>query len=490
MFILAAFLLGCQPEAPLTALEACRDQACRTAALLPAWQADPDGTRRWLTALEDPTVQATLIEGLALERPDDAATLCRELPEDAHARVRCERRVVRPHLEGRGKPAEASRNPAEPGAPGPRSSTLPLLQLDPPPWRALQPKELEDDLTGCDAGDALLCGRLVSREHAAQGDWELAGRACAAGDPSYGDAHAECLFQAAEVLAESLGAQGIGHAMHLCSWSSYGPMCVAHALTLVGPRVPPAEALTEDDIQAAMAVVEALRTVSEGQPALQASWVDRYWSSWTYSVFVHARTLDGRIADLLPPEALPHLSVAMAARLMGGRDPTTLELEPLAEELRAALATPGEPAVTSASARRQALVTNHRVQTWASDRKDERTLPSAWVMGPARRVISEDPAVDLRIGILEAAAQLRSPPPASFYLGVVSDDSQHRLVRWTAARIGAFLDPTAAATLAATLQDPDPLVQMALTKPRRRKGDKKPRPPGPSPAEPQRGGPR
>lgn len=473
-------LLACQPEAPLATLEACDDQACRSAAMLPAWRQDPAGTQAWLLALDDPTVQATLIEGLALELPDDAAVLCRALPAEGHARTRCERRVVRPHLEGRGKPLaqEASATAAS----GPRSATLPLLELDAPPWSGTSPATLTEALAGCEAGEAVLCGRLVSREHAAEGRWEQAGLACLAGDPSQGSDYAECLFQAAEVLAEAGGASALPRALQLCSWSRFGPMCVAHSLTLVGPDVPAADHATAADIEAAREVVAAIHDVAESQPRLRATWEDRYWSSWAASTYKHATRLDGRLLELLPDEARGHAHVAMAARLLTGRGLEGASLDDLVRELAAAMATTGEAPGPEATPQRFDLVTWHHLQTWPLDRKDEREIPAAWVMGPARRAVADDREADLRICILEAAAQLREPPPASFFLAVVGDEAEHRLVRWTGARIGGVLDPEAAATLS----DPDPLVQGALDRPRKkpegksRKGEKPPLAPAPA----------
>jgi hypothetical protein len=463
-FLTSLLLMACQPEAPLAALVACEDQACRSAALLPAWRQDPEGARAWLLGLDDPTIQATLIEGLALELPDDAATLCRELPVEGHARTRCERRVVRPHLEGRGKPLAQEADAT--AASGPRSTTLPLLELDDPPWSAATPGEIEAALEGCEAAEPELCARMVSREHATQGRWQEAGLACKAGDPMLGSGYAECLFQAAEVLAEQRGAEGLGDALRLCSWSRFGPMCVAHCLTLVGPEVPAAEHATQADLEAALRVVQAIRTAGEGQPRLQASWEDRYWSSWTASSYKHTRALDGRLLAMLPAEARGHARVAMASRLLATRDPRSLELEGLVQELRAAMDTTGDAPGDTAKPERFSLITQHNMQTWGSDRADEREIPAAWVMGPGRRAVADDPAADLRICVLEAAAQLREPPPASFFLAVVGDEAQHRLVRWTGARIGSTIDPQAAAALT----DPDPLVQTALDRPRKRHG--------------------
>jgi hypothetical protein len=460
--LLASLLsLACQPTDPVAGLEACADQACRTEALLPAWQADPARARVWLLGLDDPLVQTTLIERLALELPDEAAALCRELPERGHARTRCERHVVRPHLRGHGKP-QSRAEPAAAAA-GPRSATLPLLTLPDPPWQGATPAELEAALTGCEAGNPQLCGRLISREHAAEGRWEQAGLACRAGDPDAGKVNDECLFQAAEVLAEQLGAAGLGDALRLCSWSRFGPMCVAHSLTLAGPAVPPVESLSTEDVARASAVVQAIRQVSTDQPDLGENWVDRYWSSWTFTTFSHARQPAGALDIVLPPEAAPHLPVAVAARLLADRDPQHLQMDVLVNELRAAMAEAPKPA-TTATERQSRLVTWHQRQTWPSDRKLERQIPAAWVMGPGRRaLVVDDREADLQICVLEAAAQLREPPPASFFLAVVGDPERHRLVRWTGARIGGFLDPQAASLL----DDLDPLVQATLDQPRK-----------------------
>jgi len=472
-FLLVA--LACGPADPLGALEACPDQACRTAALLPAWQADPDGTRAWLLALEDPTVQATLIEGLAMEHSGDAAALCRALPEGAHARVRCERRVVRPHLEGGGKPQQAQRPQADlpPPASGPRTTTLGAPEQGPPPWEDAEPPLTAAALEGCDAGEPALCGRIVARQHAEAGRWEPAGVACLAGDPERGKGYSECLFQAAEVLAEEHGAGGLGDALRLCGWSSFEPMCVAHSLTLVGPPVPGADAMDEATIAATLEVVRAIEAAASEDPRHREVLLGRYWSSWTWSTVSRARRVDGRLVSLLPAEAQPHLPVAMAARLLRGLNPATIELDAVVAELEAALADPGVAPGARPGAAPQALVTNHNLQSWAADRRNERDIPATWVMGPGRRAVADDPAAELRIAVLEAAAQLREPPPAAFFLAVVSNPAQHRLVRWTGARIGGLLDPSAAAQLT----DPDPLVQAALDHPRKKGGGKrKPKP--------------
>jgi hypothetical protein len=465
--LLLALSLACQPEAPLARLEACPDQPCRSAALLPAWRDDPAGTGAWLAGLADPTVQATLIEGLALEQPEAAASLCASLPESGHARERCLRRVVRPHLEGGGAERKLAPQPRS-LAPGPRSSTLPLLPVGEAPWLAAAPSTLAAALAGCDQASPALCARIAAREAARERGWEAAGLACMAGDPTRGEAYAECLFQAAEERASSLGAPGLPDSLRLCSHSSFGPMCVAHTLTAVGPQVPGAEALGQDDVAGALAVVEAIRRASAEAPEVGAIWVDRYWSSWAWSVVAHSDRL-ARPAVELPEGARHHLIMALAMRQLREARPRALELEAQISALQALLEA-GPPSPPARGSPRP-LVTWHRRQAWPGDRGEEREIPATWVTGPARRALAEDPAVDLRICVLEAAAQLEPPPPASFFLAPVGRPEEHRLVRWTGARIGGMLDPAAAGALT----DPDPLVQATLERPRRAK----PQPPGP-----------
>jgi hypothetical protein len=464
LFSLLFMVVACGPQDPLATLQACEDLPCRSAALVPAWTADPAGTQRWLLGLEDDTVQATLIEGLALELPDEAASLCRELPPGSHGKARCQRRVVRPHLSGPSKRGVRPPRVAADAAPGPRSSTLPLLEQGEPPWSGADPDTLAEALDGCALTEPRLCARTLSREGAARGDWEQAGTACLAGDPAGGDDYSECLFQAAEAAAEERGAAGLGDALRLCSWSSYGPMCVAHSLTLVGPRVPGADRITAADVAAAQEVVGAIEDASPAGGRTRATLVDRYWSSWTGTTVLSSASVDGRLASLLPPEAQHHLPVALAYRLMSDRDPASLELEALASELRSSLADPGTEPSAAAPPKLRKLVTKHRIQTWATDRGPESGIPAAWVLGPGRRAVSDDPDAELRIAILEAAVQLREPPPAGFFLAVVGDTDHHQLLRWTGARIGAQLDPDAAALL----HDPDALVNAAL-RPRQRK---------------------
>lgn len=468
---LLASVFACGEADPVGVLLACGDAACRSAALRPAWEHDPGRVETWLGSLGDDRDRELLVEQLALSEPSAAARLCRLLPERGRARERCEARVVRPHLDtARRKPLAPEAAPD--AAPGPRSGTLSLLALSDPPWFAVPADARAAALDGCEQREPALCARFRARDLALALDRDGAGLACLAGDPDLGNAYAECLFQTAETLAEARGAEGVGVALELCSWSSFGPMCAAHVLTRVGPAVPAADELRAEDLAGPRATVAAIAAATAGQPRLQASYVDRYWSAWTATTCRWARRVDGRLLGMLPEEARHHLAVAVAARLLLDRDPRQVDLEALVAATAAALADPGREPTAAARRKLHPLNTLHARDGWSEDREDQRAIPAAWVMGPGRRaLVLEDPAVDLRIAVLEAAFQAGTAPPARFFLDDLAEPGRHRLERWTAARLGAALDPEAAAAL----HDPDPLVQAALDGPRRA--------PGPPPAE-------
>ncbi len=478
---LLALAVACQQATPFGRLEACGDEACRSDNFEPAWSQDRQATEAWFATLMDDTVQTTLLEVLALEHPREAADLCKSLSEARLAVDRCSRFVQRPHLMGPGKRPRPSAK--EGSASGPRSTTLGLLEPGPEPWADADGHELQAAVDSCELDSVALCARQQARALAEEGQWERVGLGCLAGDPDRGKPYAECLFQSAEVMADKLGAAGVGDALRLCAWSDYGPMCVAHVIVRAAPAVPAAEHVTQEHVDELRAVLDAIEAAATNQPELGASYVDRLWASWTNTAFVHAKTLDGRLTSLLPEEARHHVPVAIAAQLVETGDPQELSLEELLIELEAVLARSGtSPSVGRTEPRRYPLVSRHRQSYWIQDGKGEHTLASAWVMGPGRRArVLDDPKAELRVCLLEAAGQLRQRPPAAFFLSVVGDPERHRLVRWTGARIGAHVDPDAAILL----QDPDLLVQRALGTHRKNRRGSKPQPgPGAPPPSP------
>lgn len=461
-------LTACGRDDPVGTLLICRDQACCGAALLAAWEADRPRVEAWLVALPPEDGRDLLVEQLALTQPGDAARICGLLPKTGDAANRCAARVDRPHLQPGSGRKVGEEEVAAGSAAGPRSTTLGVPALPPPPWAAATEAEYGSLIEGCDQPEPALCGRFAARARAERGDLSGAGLACVAADPARGQAYSECLFQAAEAMAEARGAEGFGPALTLCAASSFSPMCVAHILTLIGPRVPAADDVTADDVAGALAAVAAIRAATEGSPRQQASYIDWYWSTWTGTTWRWARRVDGRVAAMLPAEARPHVAVAVAARLVRDEHPDALQLEPFVEKVRAALADPGGPAPGSPAQRRYRLLTQIERESWNDDIGKEKAFPAAWVMGPGRRAVApDDPETDLLIATLVAVSQAKNPPPAGFFLDLAGQRERPLLVRWAAARIGAALDPAAASALT----DPEPLVQLALGS-----GRKKPNP--------------
>lgn len=441
--MIALLLLGCGEADPVAALLACTDDACHTRTIEAAYAADAAQVTEWMSALPDPVVQAALLDQLTHADPAAAKTLCQTVPRDRETRTRCSRRNVRPHLFANpgGQKTVPKRNPN--AAPGPRSSNLPVPPSAASMWADTTLPPLE-----CGDRQASRCAVDAAITAAAEGEGAaVIGAQCREGYPEDERGYGECLFKAAEVVAQR-GADGVPDALSLCSDSVFGPMCVAHMLTFASPPVPTADAFTDDDIAAAQRVAEALSEAPDG-----VLYVDSFWAIWVHSSFAGATVVHGSLLDHLPQEALHHVPIAAALRLMTQDAPRSF---PAAlDQLVAALADRPAPH----RQRTRPAATWLKAQHWERDWSGEERFPTTWMLGPARRVRAETPDIDRQISVLEAAGQLVRPPPADFFLSVLDDPTTDRRVRWTAARIGASLDAAAAAKR----EDADALIQARLS---------------------------
>ena len=446
--MIALLTLSCAEQGPVEALKACSDAECRTSTVEAAYEAAPEDVMRWMSALSDPVVQAALLDQLTYRFPEDARALCSTVPTDQQTKNRCARRNVRPHLfqnPGGLKSSKLSKANMR-AASGPRSSDLPVPASAAASWDGVVAPPVD-----CRQQGTALCALNAALEAAEAGEEDAVIAAhCRRGSPDDERAYGECLFKASEVVGEHHATAGIPTAMALCSDSIFGPMCVAHLLTRASPPVPAADAFTAAEIDAASATAQAFQALEHG-----ALYADRFWASWVYTSYSIAKTVHGGLLDHLPSQAWHHVPVAAAYQQLSQHVPR--QLSEAVQALSAALEQRGPMA--QASSHHQA-VTRMQRHLWEQDWPGEEIFPSTWVMGPSRRVIAADSAaVELQLAVLEAAAQLPTPPSGAFFFSVLNEPDLDQRVRWTAARIGAALDTEAAAQLT----DSDPLVAARLS---------------------------
>jgi len=444
---LLASVVACADSDPVESFRRCTEASCQSATIEAAYAAAPEQTASWLSELSDPVVQAGLLEQLAFRFPEDAPTLCAAVPANSVGRQRCHRRNNRPHLSAGTDHQKRRTESSAVAAAGSRTPDLPVSRVVDPPWESGDPIALS-----CGTQPPDLCALSKAQEAAeAGGSADVIGGACRTGFPELGRSYSECLFKAAEHLGRSHGAAGIPAALQLCQASVYAPMCVAHLTIESSPPVPSADTFTDEDIDAAMATAAAFISSAPEHGAIYA---DRFWSAWVFTSYHHAATVHGGLLERLPAEARHHVAAAAAHRLMTRRVPSALDAA-VAEVSAALRRRPSSVDPVRYTRARSQMI--H--QTWLRDWPGEELWATTWVMGPARRVRAMEPNIDRQIAVLEAAGQLKRTPPADFFFDVLDGPTRDPRVRWTAARLGAFLAPEQAAALV----DSERMVQARLS---------------------------
>jgi len=405
--ILALWLAACGGTPP--AWSDCPDAACRQDGLMAAWKDSPDVVLAVFPGL-DATEQAVLIDGFAVRAPAAVDQLCASLPEHSAARQRCDRLDKRPHLamgEHIKVPETSDRK-----APGPAESHLRPTQAPLPEIQADCPE-----------------------------------------DP--GEDRDDCHFQAAEALAKQTGTARFAEVLAHCRQAGhFEPFCIEHVTVLALPPVPPADKVTQRDLDAIVAATADIgRVVGE---RVSKDYVDKAWARWAAQAYRQATTPTGGLLRLLPPQARPHVKMGLATRIATGQ----ADLGRWMQRYQAALQEP--PRLHPGPSVAVPAVIGESREFWDQDRPDEDRIHAAYCLGPTRRAVSEDPGQDDMIVLLEAAARSDTPPKADFYLSLVGGN-QPELIRWTAARLAWGLDPGASIALGAT--DPSPLVRSWLEPP-------------------------
>ncbi|MFH1469956.1 MAG: hypothetical protein ABIO70_36565 [Pseudomonadota bacterium] len=417
------------------ALQACPDPDCRAAVVQREFATNPVRSAEVLATLA-PLEQEVLVRALAQGYPEDLMGLCAALVADSAGRVACEHMQRRPHLR-LGTKARDVQPVAARQAPGPATRHPALPQLEPP--GEVERAAARVDLGACEGDPSCITGLATAA--AAEGWGMRAGAICAEGFSGAATSQQECDFRSAEALADARRWRATDEVVALCSWAgTFAHGCVQHSIVKMFPDLPAADAAGPEDVAESLEAVAALeRAVG---PALAAEYTDLFWAMWTASSFAHAERVDGRLLQVLPPAAWPHVRMGAAWWFLE-RYPLegSADLDVWTAALGARLADPGRahPAAHHPP--------EHGKERcfWPDDLDDspEGTVPAVFCMGPARRPAAQDPGLDLELALLEASGRIEHPPELEFYRTVLESE-RDILVRWTALRLLGARDPASA----------------------------------------------
>ena len=441
---LAWFAAGCAPR-----LADCGDPACRATAVEPAFRAAPLDTLTGLAALPDPVEQAALIEALMYAFPSQASAICRSTPTNSLAAERCGRLALRPHLFTDLAAQVAPRMPRRAGP----SRELPIASDAPIPWEQ-RPADVAALRANC--GQSAPCLNDEAMRRAEAGELESAGQLCALAWPVGSAVRAECVFQVAERLTLTFGAERLIDALAGCAGADkLAENCTQHVILLSIPPPTPADQPDPQKVAAMLELIGRLKGAASADRA--AEYADLAWSVWTREAALRADAPSGRLLAVLPAAAAPHVRMAAAWRYALGHPNAEAGVREGVPSLKAAFADRGP---VSASPSGQPLAAVQPRALWRWDRvAADADQPAAYALGAGRRLVSSDPDVDLQIALLEAYARLPEPTVFPALAALLGTDAPVD-VRWTAARLAAELDLEAAKGLLG--RDPDPRIDATI----------------------------
>jgi hypothetical protein len=363
-------------------------------ALTDRWREDPDRVAAEIAALPPPE-QLAAVEAILIADPQGVGRLCGGLPE-GDARLRCRTVQTRPHLWRDG-------SASTPLIPSPLSDTPPA--------------------TGrCDELDnPTVCWSRHAAGRASAGDVEGVAAGCMA--IAAGQWREECMFQSAEALLVSRGADRYPDAISLCALSgAFVTDCLEHSVARLAARAPTTPG---GDWTTIIAAAEVITTRwQDAAPRQGRSQREALWALSTALVYVEAPAVSGAPLAVLPEEATPHVRAAMAWRLLQlhpGED-----LAPLIDQLTTAFATHQD--TTPPTRQPRALV--GLWDGWGDVKTPDGATTTTW-MGLSTRVVSPDPTADGVVVLLEAAAR----QPGQGHLIPQGLSHPDPLVAWTAKRL-------------------------------------------------------
>lgn len=390
--------------------------ACTESPPPPKLPSDPAA----ILAMPDPVAQIAALDRLGAKGAILDRGFCGQLgagPAGEH----CLRLVQRPHLsEGLRLPRDSDE-----GIVGPKDSEiLPTLQVPEPPFSGPIPTLV------CGDGDLVRCRSEAARGAHIAGAVDAASGHCRAlPEDSVRD---ECHFSAADALRLPIGAdQHAGYARLCLAAGDFQARCFQHLSARMargGPRQTPVAVWTQmTETADAIERFWAPRDARFG--ALQ---VDRLWSFALVYTYGTAPQVTGAAMDHVPGVAHPHVRAAAAWRLAQGGSTGSLA----GDVARLSGALEARDALQSA-----AKPVPHPLVLWDSALQGVLPDPPSgaqvvFCLGPGRRLLGSQPAQELAIVVLEAAARQDPTQQTLLDEGVNHPDPS---VAWTAQRLLAEL---------------------------------------------------
>lgn len=453
---------GCQGSTPPT-LADCPDAGCRQAAIAALWVEDPEAAVAAVQALADPVEATAAITAMHEARPAGLGALCPTLGRPA-LRQHCQRLDARAHLRADVDPRarrDARQDHAEDPTPTSIIQVVGQAELSggwssedaTPIPSACQPEATRQ---ACLQGEA--------RTAAAQGRVEEVVGLCAAVDEEKW--RHECFFRSAEALLSPRGGGGLrpelaAAAGRMClSAGPFAGNCVTH----LGGRIARASpAADSEDAQAWAGVATAIAGVTApfagadrevGQRVEARLWAEVLWRSM-------GRASNPR-SELVPhvPQERSHLHrAALTAWVVQAEQPRSLEEVARSVEARLAGADTPEHAPVTRKGKAEAQLALVPSELWEELLPAEAAIPWTYFALDVRRPRAEEPARDLTLASLEAAARTRPPDFRLLGEGSRHDDP---LVRWSAVRLLRQVDPSGRVRLPGEDEDPRVAARLAL----------------------------
>ena len=374
---------------------ACADAECREIFVRKVFRQDPPLAAHWLDIIVEPEERLALIQSLVTENPAKTSVLCPVI-EDTSARKACKRNTGRPHLYA--PPPRNQKNIPMRTAEGPERTTLII------PPNSANRLSMTADLGSCTADSkARSCLMTAAQNAAKQGDGNKAAQHCLAinGNNIW---RGDCYFQAAETLALVDPIGSYPNIANLCRASGeWAGRCVDKVNSRMVKLAPPSNA-TAEGWASSLEAAEAIRLAwsAEG-PVIRDRILSGFWSNSLVRSYAQTTKLNGNPLDHLPAEAEPHIRAACAWRLIQKSPPGVQTLIELQQKLDLALSSRVPPPHT-VETRRLDLGQGAR-DFWEVDEPHDRNIPAIIYLGTARRALGSNPAEDMQICLLEAAAR-------------------------------------------------------------------------------------